>query len=65
MIIMSNKKLFSVIGIGYVGLPLAVELSKSNHVLGFDTNKERIKNLKKGFDITFKNFLSKKKLFNK
>ncbi len=52
MIIMSNKKLFSVIGIGYVGLPLAAELSKSNYVLGFDTNKERIESLKKGFDET-------------
>lgn len=52
MIIMSNKKLFSVIGIGYVGLPLAAELSKSNYVLGFDTNKERIESLKKGFDVT-------------
>ena len=52
MIIMSNKKLFSVIGIGYVGLPLAAELSKSNYVLGFDTNKERIESLKKGFDAT-------------
>ncbi len=62
MIIMSNKKLFSVIGIGYVGLPLAVELSKSNHVLGFDTNKERIKNLKKGFDITNEFTKSKLKL---
>ena len=33
---MPHKKQFSVIGIGYVGLPLAVELSKSNNVLGYD-----------------------------
>lgn len=49
---MHSKEKFSVIGIGYVGLPLAVELSKSNIVLGFDINRSRIKNLKKGIDIT-------------
>ena len=49
---MYSKKKFSVIGIGYVGLPLAVELSKSNNVLGFDINLNRIKYLKRGIDIT-------------
>lgn len=49
---MCSKKKFSVIGIGYVGLPLAVELSKSNNVLGFDINLNRIKYLKRGIDIT-------------
>lgn len=52
MIIMPHKKQFSVIGIGYVGLPLAVELSKSNNVLGYDVNVNRIKNLKRGLDVT-------------
>tara|TARA_X000000950_G_scaffold248660_1_gene307921 strand:- start:1996 stop:3255 length:1260 start_codon:yes stop_codon:yes gene_type:complete len=52
MIIMCSKQKFSVIGIGYVGLPLAVELSKSNNVLGFDINLNRIKYLKRGIDIT-------------
>ena len=52
MIIMPHKKQFSVIGIGYVGLPLAVELSKSNNVLGYDVNLNRIKNLKRGLDVT-------------
>ena len=52
MIIMAIRKKFSVIGIGYVGLPLAVELSKSNNVLGFDINQNRINNLKRGIDIT-------------
>lgn len=49
---MHSKKKFSVIGIGYVGLPLAVELSNSNNVLGFDINLNRIKYLKRGIDIT-------------
>ena len=35
----------AVLGLGYVGLPLAVELGKKNTVIGFDTNSERVKNL--------------------
>ena len=42
----------SVIGLGYVGLPLAVEFSKKYRVIGFDINKDRAANLKKGFDET-------------
>lgn len=41
-----------VIGLGYVGLPLAVEFGKKLDVLGFDINKERIDELKKGVDRT-------------
>jgi UDP-N-acetyl-D-galactosamine dehydrogenase len=41
-----------VIGLGYVGLPLAVEFGKIMDVVGFDINKERIEELKKGFDRT-------------
>lgn len=41
-----------VIGLGYVGLPLAVEFGKKTDVIGFDINKERIDELKKGFDRT-------------
>src|SRR6185503_8179552 len=41
-----------VIGLGYVGLPLAVEFGKVLNVVGFDINKERIKELKKGHDRT-------------
>ena len=37
---MSNKKI-AVIGLGYVGLPLAVEFSKKREVIGFDINKDR------------------------
>ncbi len=41
-----------VIGLGYVGLPLAVEFAKQYDVLGFDTNSEKIKELKNGIDRT-------------
>ena len=47
-----NKKI-SIIGLGYVGLPLAVEFSKKGFdVLGFDINKSRIEQLKSGIDLT-------------
>ncbi len=41
-----------IIGLGYVGLPLAVEFGKVLDVIGFDINKERIEELKKGHDRT-------------
>jgi UDP-N-acetyl-D-galactosamine dehydrogenase len=41
-----------IIGLGYVGLPLAAEFGKVMKVVGFDINKERIEELKKGFDRT-------------
>jgi UDP-N-acetyl-D-glucosamine/UDP-N-acetyl-D-galactosamine dehydrogenase len=41
-----------VIGLGYVGLPLATEFGKVISVVGFDINKERIEELKKGYDRT-------------
>ena len=36
-----------IIGLGYVGLPLAVEFSKKYKTIGFDLNKKRIDQLKK------------------
>ncbi|MCW3464660.1 nucleotide sugar dehydrogenase [Chitinophaga nivalis] len=42
----------AVIGLGYVGLPLAVEFGKKYDVLGFDINKERVKELAGGTDRT-------------
>ena len=56
---MNNKKI-AVVGLGYVGLPLAVEFSKKRDVIGFDINKDRINELKKGVDVTGE--LSKKEL---
>ena len=44
-----NLKL-AIIGLGYVGLPLALEFAKKRLVVGFDINKKRIKELKYGFD---------------
>jgi UDP-N-acetyl-D-galactosamine dehydrogenase len=48
---LSNLEI-AVIGLGYVGLPLAVEFSKKFNVLGFDINKARVKELKLGTDST-------------
>ena len=43
----------AIIGLGYVGLPLAVEFSKQNLVVGYDINIDRVNELKNGFDRTF------------
>ncbi|WMN08056.1 Vi polysaccharide biosynthesis UDP-N-acetylglucosamine C-6 dehydrogenase TviB [Marivirga arenosa] len=45
-------KKIAVIGLGYVGLPLAAEFGKYREVLGFDINEKRVKELKDGFDRT-------------
>jgi len=45
-----NIDIIGVIGLGYVGLPLALEFSKKIKVVGFDINKERILQLSKGKD---------------
>src|SRR3569623_2307904 len=45
-----NKTRIGVIGLGYVGLPLAVELGKQLPVGGFDINKARIAELNAGRD---------------
>ena len=47
---MDNKTKIAVIGMGYVGLPLALEFSKFFQTTGFDINKTRIENLKKNID---------------
>jgi UDP-N-acetyl-D-galactosamine dehydrogenase len=50
--IAENKKLVCVIGLGYVGLPLAIELSEVYKTTGYDINKKRIDHLKKYNDTT-------------
>ena len=45
-----NKLEIAVIGLGYVGLPVAYSFSKKFKVIGFDINKDRIKNLKNNND---------------
>lgn len=42
----------AIIGLGYVGLPLAVAFSEKYKVIGFDINSDRVANLKKGIDST-------------
>ncbi|MCK4983470.1 MAG: hypothetical protein KAS17_11135, partial [Victivallaceae bacterium] len=42
----------SIIGLGYVGLPLAVEFCKKYKTYGFDVNSKRIKELRGGTDHT-------------
>jgi UDP-N-acetyl-D-galactosamine dehydrogenase len=49
---MKNKKNIAIIGLGYVGLPLAIEFGKKYNVLGFDINGSRIEELTKGKDST-------------
>lgn len=48
---LSDIKL-GVIGLGYVGLPLAVEFGKNRDVIGFDINENRIIELSKNYDST-------------
>lgn len=46
-----NRKI-AVVGLGYVGLPVAVEFGKKQKVIGFDISSHRIETLKKGMDFT-------------
>ncbi len=52
MSIEKNSKKIAVIGLGYVGLPLAVEFASKYKVIGFDINQNRIKALNAGHDAT-------------
>ncbi|RMZ50201.1 nucleotide sugar dehydrogenase, partial [Flavobacteriaceae bacterium PRS1] len=49
---MKDKNIIAVIGLGYVGLPLAVEFSKQYQVIGFDIKSSRIQELLNGIDST-------------
>jgi UDP-N-acetyl-D-galactosamine dehydrogenase len=46
------KKKIAVIGLGYVGLPLAVEFGKKRPVIGFEIHQARVDELRKGHDST-------------
>ena len=50
--IQNRESKIAIIGLGYVGLPLAVEFSKKYPTVGFDSNEERIRQLKDGTDKT-------------
>ena len=52
-----------VMGLGYVGLPICLELSKKYSTTGFDINKSRISGLKENLD--FNNEFKKKDFLNK
>lgn len=50
--VIGNDAVIAVIGLGYVGLPLAVEFGKKRRVIGFDINGQRIAALRAGKDQT-------------
>lgn len=52
MLVQQAKKKIAVIGLGYVGLPLAVEFGKKRPVIGFDISERRIQELSSGTDST-------------
>ena len=56
----NNKKVFQpcIIGLGYVGLPILLNLANKYQVYGYDINLQRINNLKKGID-TFNEYEKK------
>ncbi len=49
---MGISKKIAIVGLGYVGLPLAVEFGKKRSILGFDIDKLRIEELRSGIDST-------------
>jgi UDP-N-acetyl-D-glucosamine/UDP-N-acetyl-D-galactosamine dehydrogenase len=50
--IINRKDKISIIGLGYVGMPIAVAFAKKAEVIGFDVNKQKIALYKKGIDPT-------------
>lgn len=50
--ITKNKRKVALVGLGYVGLPIAVAFGRHGKVIGFDINKAKIEELQKGYDRT-------------
>jgi UDP-N-acetyl-D-galactosamine dehydrogenase len=50
--LLEGKKTLAVIGLGYVGMPLAIEFSKKIKVIGYDKDERKIDYYKKGIDVT-------------
>ena len=48
-----KKSKLAIMGLGYVGLPLAIEFGKKRRTIGFDINKDRINELKNNQDSSF------------
>ena len=65
-LIKNNKLKVCVVGLGYVGLPLAIEFEKKIETVGFDLNKSRVTQLEKKYDrnneIIKKDFIKSKNL---
>lgn len=49
---MNKDKIIAIIGLGYAGLPLAVEFGKKYQTIGFDINHCRVREIKDGQDLT-------------
>ncbi|MFC2521113.1 MAG: Vi polysaccharide biosynthesis UDP-N-acetylglucosamine C-6 dehydrogenase TviB, partial [Tannerella sp.] len=47
-----GKKTIAIVGLGYVGLPLAIEFSRKYKVVGYDINEQRLAELSAGIDRT-------------
>lgn len=50
--LISGQDKLALVGLGYVGMPIAVEFAKHVHVIGFDINKKRVNEYKNGIDST-------------
>jgi UDP-N-acetyl-D-galactosamine dehydrogenase len=50
--LINGEEKMAVVGLGYVGMPLAYEFAKKVKTIGFDTNKEKIDLYKRGIDVT-------------
>ena len=50
--LINKEKSIGVVGLGYVGLPIAVHFAKKFNVIGFDVNEAKIESYKQGNDLT-------------
>lgn len=50
--LISGKEKLALVGLGYVGMPIAVEFAKHIQVIGFDINKKRVNEYRNGIDAT-------------
>ena len=50
--LISGKEKLALVGLGYVGMPIAVEFAKHIEVIGFDINETRVNEYKNGIDST-------------
>ena len=50
--LISGEEKLALVGLGYVGMPIAVEFAKHNEVIGFDINKKRVEGYANGIDST-------------